>query len=499
MPPFRRHRCAPRLLRPAPRAGRVAGLAAGLATGVLTASTAAASGLDAPGVGSLLSGPLTSDPAAVYHNPAQLGFLRRPTLLAGIGLVVGRLSIERERHGAYQSEETLDFQTPIPAMDQAPEKTGRAEAVSATPFSPAGDLFFSAGLGDSGVTLGVGAYAPYAALVDLPPGGAQRFALQSAVIAVADFTAAVGIKANRALALGAGVSYVLGQAELTKLQDFGALADFGDGLARPPVSQANDFGPDAPTEVRELDVLARPVKFSDGRAHAVTFNLGLSLRPNDTLDLALTYQHGADLSFDGDFTLDMDDDFFTGDLAHVGLKFKPEVTGTGTVKLTLPKRLGAAGGYDVTEALHVELRTQYVTWSDLDAMRITLRSPDLAQPALGLPPTSRLNLPRRFNDTVSVAVATRYLLRPGLHLLGLLGYDSPAAPDSTIDASSPDGHRLTFGGGAGWALTPDTSLIGDARIVTLLPRTVTTSDHDLGNGDYSLFLAAVTAHLQVKF
>lgn len=458
-----------------------------------------ASGLDAPAVGSLLSGPLTTDSAAVYHNPAQLGFLKRPTLLLGAGLVVGSVSYTRERRGDYQSEETLDFKTPIPPADLDPAKTGKARSADATPFSPAGDLFFSTGFGDSGVSAGVGAYAPYAALVKFPDDGAQRFGLQEAFIAITHFTAAVAIKPVKRFALGGGVSYMLGMAEIRKLQDFGALQDFGDALARPPVSQPNDFGPDAPTEVRELDTLARPIHLEGATAHAVTFNLGVAVHPTDVVDLALTYQHGADVKFEGDFTLDMDDDFFTGDLAHVGLLFKPIVKGDAEVRITLPKRIGAAAGWDVNQALRLELRTQYVTWSELDAMRVTLRSPDLAQPALGLPPSSKVALRRDFNDTVTVAVAGRYQLRPGTYLLGLLGYDSPASPDEAIDASSPDGHRVTVGAGAGFALTQDTSLIGDARFITLLPRTVTGSKNDLGNGEYSLFLAALMAHLQVKF
>ncbi len=488
-PPFARPaRCRPLAL------GAVCGLAAASVPGAVRAS-----GLDAPAVGSLLSGPLTTDPAAVYHNPAQLGFLKRPTLLLGAGLVVGSVSVERERRGAYQSEETLDFATPLPAEDQAPEKTGKAKSADATPFSPAGDLFFSTGFGDSGVTAGVGVFAPYAALAKFPDDGAQRFAVQEAFIAVTHFSGAIGLKANKYLGLGAGVSYVLGMAEISKVQDFGALSDFGDGLTRPPVSQPNEFGPDAPTEVRELDVLGRPVKLQNAVAHTVTFNLGLAVNPTDALRLALTYQHGADVDFEGDFVLDMDDDFFTGDLEHVGLKFKPTVTGDAHVRIRLPKRIGAAAGYDVSDRLHLELRGQYVTWSDLKAMYVELHSPDLAQPALGLPPTSKVALLRNYDDTVSLAVAGRFQLQPRVHLLGLLGYDSPASPDSTIDASSPDGHRLTFGAGAGFSLTRDTSLIGDARFITLLPRTVTGSDDDLGNGDYSLFLAAVSAHLQVKF
>jgi long-chain fatty acid transport protein len=458
-----------------------------------------ASGLDSPAVGSLLSGPLTVDPAAVFHNPGTLGFQAAPALLVGAGLVVGGVEVVRERRGNYQSPETLRFQTPVPEADLAPELTGRADASGATPVAPLGDAFFTAGLGETGVTLGLGAYAPYAALVDFPDDGAQRFAVQDATIIVGHVTAAVGVRANEHFGLGAGVSYVLGTAAISKIQDFGALSDFADGLARPPVSQANGFGPDAPTELRELDVLARPVSLRDATAHGVTFNLGAYVRPTPAWDLAMTYQHGANLDFEGRFTLDMDDDFFTGDLAHVGLQYAPRVDGDATVNFRLPMRIGLAAGYAPSRDFRLELRGQFVTWSDMDAMRIELRSPGLAQPALGLPPYSEVALPRRWQDTVSVAALGRFAFTRAFALVGLLGYDSPASPDATIDASSPDGHRLTFGLGAQYSLTQHTSLVGDARLATLLPRAVTDSNDDLGNGTYSLTLAALAAHLQVKF
>ncbi len=492
---------------PTPRARRSAAprslLVGACLSGVVAPELAHASGLDSPGVGTLQSGPLTADPAAIWHNPGQLGFLRSPTLQVGAGLVVGDLTITRERRGVYQSEDTLDFKSPAAASNLDPSKTGKAGAASATILSPAGDLFFTSGLGNSGLTLGVGAYAPYAATVNLPDGGAQRFSVQDAFIAAAHMTGAVGLKVNKHLGLGVGVTYVLGLASIAKVQDFGALQNFGDALARKPVAQANDFGPNAPTDVRELSVLARPVKVTDGVSHGVTFGAGVSVRPTDDLALALTYQHGAHMSFDGRFSLDLNDDFFTGDLAHVGMKFQPMVKGKANVQFNLPQRIGFAGGYEVSPTIHVELRTQYVRWSTLDAFKIRLTSPDLAQPALGLPDTSMVSLPRRWNNTFSAAVMGRFGLNPEgdhpVHLIGLVGYDPPASPDETVDASSPDGQRLTVGAGADVGLTQSMSLVGDLRLITVLPRTVTTSDNDLGNGRYSLFLAMAGAHLQVRF
>ncbi|MEM6930047.1 MAG: hypothetical protein AAF602_24120, partial [Myxococcota bacterium] len=64
-------------------------------------SLAQASGFDAPQVGSVDSGPLTADPAAVVYNPALLAHLDRPAVLLGAGLVAGRARYRRDRRGRY--------------------------------------------------------------------------------------------------------------------------------------------------------------------------------------------------------------------------------------------------------------------------------------------------------------------------------------------------------------------------------------------------------------
>src|SRR5690606_28165415 len=129
------------------------------------------------------------------------------------------------------------------------------------------------------------------------------------------------------ISIGAGVSYVLSFMQLGRMQDFAAIDIFADGLARDPINQPNDFGADAPSTVRELDVLARQVEVKRAISHGVTFNAGVALRPTKTLDLALVYQHGSKVRANGTFTLNMNDDFFTQDLAAQGVQFKPLVRG----------------------------------------------------------------------------------------------------------------------------------------------------------------------------
>ena len=76
------------------------------------------------------------------------------------------------------------------------------------------------------------------------------------------------------------------------------------------------------------------------------------------------------------------------------------------------------------------------------------------------------------------------------------GYQSPASPEATVDASSPDGHRIVGGLGGRLATGKGVVLHLDGRVQAVLPRHVTTSTHDLANGRHDLWLAALALHLQ---
>ncbi|MGK0359566.1 MAG: long-chain fatty acid transport protein [Bradymonadia bacterium] len=478
-------------------------------TVLLTAPcSATASGLDAPSIGAVFSGPLTRDAASLYHNPSLLVRLDRPTLLASLGVVAGSIGYTRDYRGQYQFADGFEINDPVAPEHLDASKRGPQSGVSASIFSPTADLFFALPINRS-LALGFGFYAPYAAPVAFPDDGPQRFTLQEAFIAVTHLTAGVSMAFGDRFSAGVGVSYVFGTANLRRLEDFGSVPDFGDALANPPISQPNSFGADAPSTVRELDVLARPFSLTNAVAHAVTFNAGVTFAANDTVDLALTYQHGAQMDFEGDFALDMSDDLFTQDLAAQGLVYKPLIEGVAQLGFRLPTRIGAAVAVDVNPALRLEGRLAYITWSDLDAFDISLTSPDLAQPEFGLPATSAKALRRDWDDSVHLTVVGGHTLQgdssggDAAHnptvLNWLVGYQSPASPDATVDAASPDGQRFLAGFGATFGFDNGMRLGLDTQLQVIAPRTVTASRFDLGNGEYTLFLASLGAHLTVPF
>lgn len=478
-----------------------AGVAAVLGSGLLTPGIASASGIDVPQIGSTWSSPTTRDAAAMYWNPGMLGFHETGEVMIGVGFAGGQVGYQRDRRGVYQYEDSLNFAEPIDPSAIDPSKTGSYPRVRSPITAPNAGAFIAAPLIKDRLVLGFGAYAPYAAPLKFDPAGAQKFQLQQAFIAVTQISVGVGVKVHRRVSLGATISYVLGVAQLARIQDFGAVDLFGDALERPPINQPNDFGEDAPSTVRELDVLARPFALTNAISHGVTFNVGLAANPIDPLWLGLTYDHGSRTNFRGRFQLDMNDEFFTQDLAAKGLAFPPLVEGSATLSFRLPKRLMLGIAYDINDRVRVDGNFAWAFWSDVDAFRIRLDSADLEQPELGIPRASTVALRRDWKGSFHGEASVRLRLgkQRRVRMSGTLGYHSSASPDSTIDVASPDGNRLLGAMGVGYQIKQRFALMVDAEVQGILPRTVSSSNFDLGNGRYDLIIAQVGLWFEVKF
>lgn len=456
-----------------------------------------ASGLELPAPGTTRSGAARLDAASVHYNPAMIGLLDRASLLASGGLLAGRVSYTRERLARYQFSDSFDFALPIDEADIDDSKTGSSEPVTAAPLSPIGDLFWAQPLARAPLAFGAGVYVPYGAVLNLPDDGPQRWAIQDVTLVTAAFTPAVAVRPVEVLSLGVSVPVYVGLAELSRVQDFAELADMGAALERPPISQPNDFGPDAPTGVRELDVLGRPIVLSRATGVAPTFAIGLGVRAGERVNLGASYTHRAAMTFVGDVGIDMDDDFFTQDLAGQGLAFKPLVEGRGTLSVTLPWSLRLGATAQVASAHELMVNAAVVGWSTVDSFDVRAESPDLAQAELGLPSTVSLALDRAWKNTFDVEAVHTADLSDTWALWWGLGVHSPAPPDRTMDLAAIDGWRLTAVAGGAVTVSERLTLALDAELHGMPQREVTRSRHDIGNGSYNLALFRLAGHLQV--
>ena len=481
---------------------------AATATFLLTpVQEARASGLDAPVIGHEQSSPSARDSAGVYWNPGQLGFLDRSEVIFGGALVIPVISYQRYQLSTYQTADSLHYtaQSAIDAGAIDPSRTQTHEKVSSSfPVAATGNIFFAVPVIKDRLTIGGGVYAPSAVILKMPKMGPQRFQVQEAMILAGKPTLSLAVKAADFLSIGAGVSYVLGFAELSKVQDFAAVDVLGDGLEN--LGQPNDFGADAPTEVRELDTLARPLSIKNAWSHMVTFNAGIAAQPTKRFGINLAYEHSTPMKFKGDVAVDMvsvyghdDTSFFTDDLAGQGVSFPRQINGDVVLEFMLPKRLTLGAAFDINEKYRLDGFVQMSFYGQVESFDVTMTSPDLVQEPLGLGDTAVVSLKRDWNHTVWAEGAFRMRITDRLLGSGSFGYMSPVSPDSTVDLASIDGHRLLGALGLGFDVNEKWTVYGDARFQGILPREVTESEYDLGNGVYRLFIATLGLHLRKRF
>jgi long-chain fatty acid transport protein len=471
----------------------------------LPASRVDASGFAAPSVGPSSTGPTTTDPSVISQNPAGIGFVEDLRIVGGGNILIAKLSYQRQRLATYQYEDSLDFALPIDPSLVDPSKTGIGREVSDRPVGVVPAIYGAAPIGDLPIVVGLGVYVPYAATLNLPKNGPQRFQLTSAFIAAGQITPSIAYKPIDELSIGLGLSYVMGYADLTKIQDLATLSDLGGALARPPIGQSNNFGPKADPGVRELDTMARPFHFKNGIAHGITFSGGITAQPIKDLWVGLSYEHTTKMTFQGDFSLDMNDPFFTQDLQSQGLQYPAQVKGKGSLTFVLPRSVRFGVRYDFGDEIgderqvNIGLEGTYTGWSSVDTFDVRIKSKDLAQPMLGLRSTTGLKLPRDFRDTFGGRVRIRYVLSPELAVWGVAGVETGASPDSTIDMASPDGTRISGALGTSLKFSDSFRVLLDAQLQSILERRVVRSDYDLGNGTYQLRILSLGGYLDYTF
>ncbi|MEY4513153.1 MAG: hypothetical protein RLZZ450_5275 [Pseudomonadota bacterium] len=470
-------------------------------------SNARASGLTLPTVGPTNFGVSTTGPLSVHYNPAGLGFAKRLRVVLGGDLLIGSIRYQRVRQATYQTPDSLDFQLPIDPSTVDATKTGRDREVKANPIGLVPSIHVESPLGDLPLAVGFGIDAPYAAIVRWPGAGPQRFQLDDATLAMVFTSFGVAYKPTDWLSFGAGVSYVLGYADLKRTQDLAGVSDLGAALGRPPINQPNGFGQQANPALRELDTFARPFAFQNGWASGVTFRAGAMAEVRKNLWLSASYEHSTRLNFRGSFSLDMNDPFFTQDLASQGLDYPSVVRGKASLSMTLPKvvRVGIRHAFgrrvsvDDEPSTSVALEGTFTGWSAVENYDVRLRSDGLVQPQLGLGRTLQLRLPRDWRNTYGLLVRGSHAFTRKLTMWTAVSGESSAVPNHTIDAASPDGTRVTASGGLSRQLFGNFRVILDLTVQKVLNQTITTSDYDLANGTYKMLLVSGGAYADYSF
>ena len=319
-----------------------------------------------------------SDPSAIYFNPAGLAFQKGLNIFAGATLIAPK----------------SDFTGPTPS-------TVKTDMESQTFYPP--NAYVTYGL-ENGWSFGVGIFTPFGLGTEWKPDWPGRYLAVKTELQTFYVNPSVAYEINEKFSVGAGVSYVFGNVELTRKINIGL-----------PV-------PDWNSKLK-------------GDGNGVSFNAGVLYKPTEQVSLGLSYRSLVRIKFEGDAT-------FT-DVPNIPLPSPPYPPGltlpalfpdqTGTTKLPMPADLKAGIAYNVNENFTVEGDFEYVFWSAYDSLVLEFDK--------GVGGDKVLAQEKDYKNSFLVRFGGEYRFEKVAIRAGFV-YDQSPVPDKSLEPLLPDANRV---------------------------------------------------------
>ena len=325
-----------------------------------------------------------NEPSAVYYNPAALSEVQGNTLLA---------------NGSY-----------INVINDV-ENSGR-NSVNKHDDNFLASLFGNYHIPGTDFTVGMGTYTPFG-LATTYDRAFTRFAAQHTELRTIYVTPALSWHPNEKLSLGAGLSFVHASGVFTRQLCF-------DSAACTAV-----VGSPAEAHLRLTDT-----------QNAFTYNLGVLVKPTETIKLGFSYRARADIRFkDADVKLG-------------GPGFAANSSTNADVRpLPLPPVINLGAFWQITPAWGSELVYEFTRWSEFKNFKATFSPVPLF---FGFVPVPGFNLPEDWKDTSSVRFGSFYTVNSSWELRGGISYDGGPSPNKTLNPSIPGGDAITLNAGIGY-------------------------------------------------
>ena len=387
-----------------------------LGLGLLIApEVARASGFSVAHFASEHGHPTTSNPTALYFNPAALTLSDGLHLFGDLSLAVRRVTYDRTRAAS---------DAPDPP-DAAGANVGRAVLVN-----PLLNPVLAASLKLGNLSLGAGFFTPFGGSVSWntrpefansrypgPVDGVTRFQSIEGEIITSQFTlGAAWHFAGTGLSLG-----VSGSVLRSWINDVRAWSNGGNDVTHEGRSL--------------LDVSGYSVGFGAGVLYEVTPEvlwLGLSYQSRPNVSGGVHLHGSLDNDIGGPSSSNVDVSYDLPDIIRWGARYRPR----------RDLELRAFGDYTRYSAFSHQCAVVSGTSCDL--------LPNGAQPTGGQVLT---NIPRNFHDSVGVRLGVSIWPRQSFEFFSGMGFESSAVPDATMEPGLPDFTGVSFALGARVALT----------------------------------------------
>lgn len=140
---------------------------------------------------------------------------------------------------------------------------------------------------------------------------------------------------------------------------------------------------------------------------------------------------------------------------------------------TFPDLVRLGGVYQLTDRVVLRGDVEYVRWSVFKRQCVVTPGAACEVDGNGAETSGAgaiiLNLPRNWKDSVGFRIGPGVALTENFEVFGSFGVTTPAAPKTTIDASTIDALRLNGALGARYAITKSIAVAGSYNIIYFLP------------------------------
>jgi long-chain fatty acid transport protein len=260
-------------------------------------------------------------------------------------------------------------------------------------------------------TVGIGTYTPFGLKTSYDNDAFTRFAAIDTELKTIYVTPALSWHPSSFFSVGAGLSFV---------------------HASEVVSRALCFDPlSCCTQPLGLEGRVRITDTDD----AFAYNLGLLIKPTDSLKFGFSYRSRADLRFD-----------------NADAKFRGSFS-TPTVKadvrpLSLPPVINAGLFWQISPSWGAEFVYEYTRWSEVKSLNATFSPMPVFLP-LGAP-VSGFSSPQEWKNTSTLRLGSFYRLDDRWEIRGGVGLEETPIPNRTLSPAIPGADLFTLNAGVGY-------------------------------------------------
>ena len=347
---------------------------------------------NASGMGNAFAGggAVAEDASTIFFNPAGMTYIQGTQLVGAAHLI----------------KPSADFTGTISPLGKPVGGNGGDAGDLA--FVP--NLYFKMDLNDS-VKLGIGLSAPFGLKTEYDSTWKGRFHAVKSELKTININPAVAFKVNEQLSVGAGVSAMWAQAELTNAVNFGAA---GEGSSK---VKGDDWG--------------------------FGFNLGTIFQATADTRISAAYRSKINQTLDGDVTFVRPTNVLPPQVLAA------TANGDVTAKVALPETFSLSAFSKVNDTWDVMGDITWTRWSRFKELKIVRSNGAVV---------GGVATPENWDNTMRYSIGANYHYNDAVKLRAGLAFDEEAISDQFRTARIPGNDRKWLSLGADWKVSPSSSI-----------------------------------------